>query len=932
MIRISAVALVAALLTAPPPPSRYLYVWTASADSTAPDYLAVFDLEPKGDRYGRLVTTVPVPGRSNVPHHTEHAVAADDRLFANGFGSGQTFIFDLTIRYWSFTEKSRSPVVLDGVLLANRLLWDIGVFGESTSGSRSVQQADRSRSARQREDCHHPMITIMPFATALLAALQPRMPAATYARAERMLPTGGVAGLVLRDRIVPQWIAGTDRFWYRVTTERGSEFRYVDPARKIRRPAFDHGRLAGALAKVADTAVVADSLPFTTLKWQEDGMLTQVEVSVRRKVWRCDLASYQCDAVAPTKPASGPDDLPSPDGKWALFLENHNLWVRNLTTGERRALTTDGVELNEYAGYLGSSTEWVTNVRNGYPAPPMARWSLDSKRVLAQRIDQRQVPELNLLQSVHDGGVRPKLWSFRFPMPGDSMSRGTWWIFDIPTGRATAADAPAMELPMVPSLQFGEAWWGDSAGTTAYYVERGRGARAWWLKAIDAATGRTRTVGEERGAMLVEPAASLGGPPLSRVTPSGKEVIWYSQRDGWSHLYLMDAETGQIKHQITRGDWVVRAIIKVDEKARKLWFTASGREPGRDPYLLHLYSIGFDGTGLTLLTPEPMQHEVGLSAGGGWVVDRMSRPDVAPVTVARSLDGKIVLPLEQADVSRLLATGWKWPEPFVAKAADGVTDIYGILYKPSNFDSTKKYPIIEEIYPGPQRTNVPKGFVAGSDDQSHAELGVIGIRIDGRGTPFRSKAFHTFAYGHLENAGALEDHLVAYRQIAATRPWLDLDRVGIYGSSGGGFGSVRALLAYPDFYKVAVSASGDHDIRGYLGGWGETYQGYPPGENYLAPANWTLAKNLKGKLMLAYGELDDNVPPAQTLQLIDALTKANKGYDLLIATNGSHYMAANMYYRRRRWDYFVQHLMEMTPPDNYLITAPTEYPHSGTHP
>ncbi len=606
------------------------------------------------------------------------------------------------------------------------------------------------------------MITTMSLATALLAVLQPQMPAATYARAERMLPTGGVAGLVLRDRIVPQWIAGTDRFWYRISTERGSEFVYVDPARKIRRPAFDHGRLAGALAKVADTAVVADSLPFTTLRWQEDGKLTRVEVSVRWKTWRCDLASYQCDAVAPTKPATGPNDLPSPDGKWALFLENHNLWVRNLTTGERRALTSDGVDLNEYAGYLGSSTEWVTNVRNGYPAPPVARWSLDSKRVLAQRIDERQVPELNLLQSVHDGGVRPKLWSFRFPMPGDSTSRGTWWIFDIPTGRTTAADAPAMELPMVPSLQFGEAWWG-------------------------------------------------------------------------------------------------------------------GREPGRDPYLLHLYSIGFDGYDLTLLTPEPIQHEVTLSAGGGWVVDRMSRPDVAPVTVARSLDGKIVLPLEQAEVTRLLATGWKWPEPFVAKAADGVTDVYGILYKPSNFDSTKKYPIIEEIYPGPQRTNVPKGFVAGSDDQSHAELGVIGVRIDGRGTPLRSKAFHTYAYGHLDNAGGLEDHIAAYRQIAATRPWLDLDRVGIYGSSGGGFGSVRAMLAYPDFYKVAVSASGNHDIRGYLGAWGETYQGYPPGDNYLAAANWTLAKNLKGKLMLAFGELDDNVPPAQTLQLIDALTKATRG-------------------------------------------------------
>ncbi|HPV77413.1 MAG TPA: prolyl oligopeptidase family serine peptidase [Gemmatimonadaceae bacterium] len=261
-----------------------------------------------------------------------------------------------------------------------------------------------------------------------------------------------------------------------------------------------------------------------------------------------------------------------------------------------------------------------------------------------------------------------------------------------------------------------------------------------------------------------------------------------------------------------------------------------------------------------------------------------------------------------------------------------MTDIYAIMFKPSNFDSTKRYPIIEEIYPGPQRINVQKTFVAGSEDQSHAELGVISIRIDGRGTPLRSRAFHAYAYGHLENDGGLEDHVAALRQLAATRPWMDLERVGIFGSSGGGFGSVRAMLTYPDFYKVGVSASGNHDIRGYLAVWGETYQGYPVGEDYLAPANWTLAGKLKGKLLLAYGELDDDVAPAHTLQLIDALTRANRDYDLLVATNGSHYMAANTYFRRRRWDYFVRHLIGMTPPDHYLITTPAEYEHSGTPP
>ncbi|MDX2061132.1 MAG: DPP IV N-terminal domain-containing protein [Gemmatimonadales bacterium] len=766
-----------------------------------------------------------------------------------------------------------------------------------------------------------------------LAAAQPQMPAATYSRAESMMPTGTAGHLVLRDKIVPQWIAGSDRFWYRVTTERGPQFIYVDPARRIRRPAFDHVKLAAALAAAADTTLNPDSLPFPSLRWIEEGRRTAVEVEVRRANWRCDLATYQCGPGTPVAaPAFGPDERPSPDGKWALYLDRHNLWVRNVQSGERRALTTDGVDRHEYGGYLGSSTEWVTRVRTGAPAPPLALWSADSKRILAQRIDQRGVADLHLIQTVHPGGVRPKLWSFPYPIAGDSLSRGTWWIFEVESGRAVAADAPPMTVPMVPLIEFGEAWWGDSTGGTAYYVERERGARAWFLKAIDAATGRTRTVAEERGQMMVEPAASVGNPPLLRVLPGGKEVIWYSQRDGWSHLYLVDAETGRIKNQITKGEWVVREIIKADVKTRRLWFTAAGREPGRDPYLMHLYSIGFDGTGLTLLTPEDLQHQIMLGAGGDWVIDRMSRADRAPITVARSLDGKSVVPLEQADVSRLLATGWRWPEPFVAKAADGVTDVYGILYFPSNFDSTRRYPIIEEIYPGPQRINVPKGFFVGTEDQSHAELGTIGVRIDGRGTPLRSKAFHTYAYGRLETAGGLEDHVAALRQIARTRPYLDLDRVGIYGSSGGGFASVRAMLAYPDFYKVAVSASGNHDNRGYLPIWGETYQSYPLDDGWLKTANWTLAANLKGKLLLAYGELDDNVAPAQTFQLIDALTRANRDYDLLVATNGSHYMAANTYYRRRRWDYFVEHLLGMKPPANYLITAPTEYPHSGTAP
>ncbi len=765
---------------------------------------------------------------------------------------------------------------------------------------------------------------------ASVAPAQPRMPAAAYAKAERMLARNADL-LVLRDKITPQWIAGSDRFWYRVSTERGSEFIYVDPGKKVRRPAFDHPRLARALAQAADTAFVADSLPFQTLQWQEDGRATRIEVGLRGKSWRCDLGLYRCDSVATTK--VDPNELPSPDGKWALYLKDHDLWIRNTLGGERRPLTTDGAARNEYAGDTESNTAWVTAVRSGLPTPPVALWSADSKRILVQRIDQRRVPELYLLQSVPDGGVRPKLWSFAFPMPGDSVAHGSWWIFEAASGRATAADAPPMETAFQPTIGFQEAWWSDSAGTTVYYIEHERGVRAWWLKSIDAATGKTRTIAEERGPTLTEAAPQLGAKPLVRVTADRKEVIWYSERDGWAHLYLLDAATGRVKNQITQGEWVVRDLVRVDESARKLWFLAGGREPGRDPYLLHLYSIGFDGTGLTLLSPEDGQHQITLGPRGDWVVDRISRPDLAPVTVARSLDGKTVLPLERADLSRLLATGWQWPERFTAKAADGVTDVYGIIFTPADFDSSRRYPVVEEIYPGPQANQVLKRFEAGGDLRALAELGMVGVQVDGRGTPFRSKAFHDYSYGRLENGGALEDHLAAFRQIAAGRPYLDLNRVGIFGHSGGGFASARAMFLYPDFYKVAVSSAGNHDQRGYLSLWGETYQGMPQGDNYAAQANPSIAKNLKGKLLLVFGDMDDNVPPALTLQVIDALTKANKSYDLMIVPNGSHAMMANMYFRRRRWDYFVEHLVGVLPPENYQIKTPTEYPGiSGTQP
>jgi len=752
---------------------------------------------------------------------------------------------------------------------------------------------------------------------------QASVTAGDYARAESRL-TVHADSLVLRDRVEPHWIAGSDRFWYRIRTPAGAEFVYVDPARRIRRRAFDHQRLAQALGRAADTAFSGDSLPFRTLQWEERSGRVAVVVSVGQRAWRCDLGRYRCDSTAMPAPIP-PSEVVSPDSTVVALLHGHDLWLRDRADGRTRPLTTDGAFRYDYASAPEGSTLFVTTQRLGLPAPPSVLWSPDSKRLLTYRMDQRGVGEFHLVQSAIRDGHRPKLWSFAVPIPGDSvLPTAQWVLFDAATGARTEVAAPPVMVSITSPIGFQQAWW-DSAGTTAYYLDFERGVHAFSLKAVDAATGRVRTILEERGPTMVEPTLQLGSRPNIRVTAGGREVIWYSERDGWAHLYRFDAVTGRLINRITQGPWVVRELLRVDERAGRVWFTASGREPGRDPYYEHLYSVGLDGTDLRLLSPEDAQHEISLSPSGAWAVDRYSRVDLAPTTVLRSMDGKTMLTLERADVSRLLATGWRYPERFRTRAADDSTETYGVIFRPTSFDSTRRYPVVEEIYPGPQANKVPKAFVAGSDHQAIVELGFVGVEIDGRGTPFRSKAFHDYSYRHLENGGGLEDHLAAYHQLATRYPFLDLDRVGIYGHSGGGFASTRAMLLYPDFYKVAVSSSGNHDQRGYVALWGETYFGLPVDSTWNAQSNASIAGRLKGKLMLAFGDMDDNVPPALTIQVIDALTKANKNYDLLIVPNGHHGMMASPYFIRRRWDYFVQNLLGVTPPD-YEVTTPPRLP------
>jgi dipeptidyl-peptidase 4 len=525
----------------------------------------------------------------------------------------------------------------------------------------------------------------------------------------------------------------------------------------------------------------------------------------------------------------------------------------------------------------------------------------------------------------------PNLVVQKYPLPGDSI---------VTTIQRVIIDVGA-PTPRVVRLQMGPdehrstlcdhiacrggdwadvEWYPDASHLA--FVSTSRDHKREQLRVADATTGAIRNVFDETVATQFE---SGNGRVNWHVLPASNEVIWFSERDNWGQLYLYDLASGKLKHQITTGEGNVTQLLRIDDRNRMLYFQAVGKERGRDPYFRHFYKIGMDGKGLTLLTPENADHDVSLSPSGRFFSDTYSRPDVPQTTVVRDANGEVVVAVEKTDISRLLATGWKPPMPITVKARDGKTDLYGLMYVPSTLDSTKKYPIINHIYPGPQTGSVgSRSFSAGRGDaQALAELGFVVVEVDGMGTPWRSKTFHDAYYANMGD-NTLPDQVAAMKELAARYKWIDIDRAGIYGHSGGGFATADAMFRYPDFFKVGIAESGNHDNRTYEDDWGERYQGLEtyngPSSNYDDQANENLAKNLKGKLLLAHGTMDNNVPPVNTLLVVDALIKANKDFDLLMLPNQAHgYGAESNYMTRRRWDYFVKNLLGAETPKEYNL-------------
>ena len=742
--------------------------------------------------------------------------------------------------------------------------------------------------------------------------------AADYERAQSFLAVN-TSGLV-RGNILAQYWQIDDRLIYRRSTESGSDYILVDVKTTQKSPLFDAARLASELAVYVDDEIDSSDLDLSRIRLA--GVQAQLEFDYAGESYVLDLSSYALNQLAETSTS----EFLSPDGGMAAFIDEHNLWFRDTVSNEVTQLTFDGEQ--DY-GYATNNAGWLRD--DG----PVLLWSPDSSKIATFRHDGRNVGEMYLWSTQVGHG---ELDAWKYPLPGDD------YIFMIERIVIHLEDEPRIvALDMSPDPHrsttsdhvagrggvFLDVEWSEDSGTLSF-VSSSRDHKIAQLQIANPETGEVKPVYREEVETYYESGYNAAN---WRVFPDRNEFVWFSEKDDWGHLYLHDLQSGRLKQQITEGSWAVLQIQQVDLENQQIYFLGSNREPG-DPYFQYLYRINFDGTELTNLTPETANHQVSWSDSAEYFTDVYSTPNTAPISIVRNTAGDTQFVLEETDIDPLITSGWVAPVPFIVKARDQITDLYGLLYKPSNFEETKAYPVLNYLYPGPQSGSVgTRSFRASRNDkQSLAELGFIVVELDAMGTPGRSKSFHDAYYGDMGDNG-LPDQIEGIRQLGAVNPWMDLERVGIWGHSGGGFASTAGILRYPDFYKVAVSGAGNHDNRNYEDDWGEKWQGlletFPennPGEgepavttNYDNQANQLLAANLEGKLLLAHGMLDTNVHPSSTMLVVDALIEADKDFDLVVLPNASHGFGNRRYFMKRRWDYFVENLRDLQPPSAFIF-------------
>lgn len=778
-----------------------------------------------------------------------------------------------------------------------------------------------------------------------------------YALAARFSPDK-ISKMLFSTSVDPHWLKLSDRFWYVYETREGKYWYIVDAAKGTKQKLFDNAKLAAEITKIVKDPFDAQHLPIEKLKFIKDENTIQFEIKSSIDEIKKDTTkrvpgaprtetkpekkffhfeyNLITGALTELKDYQKPKDRLtwasfSPDQRYIIFSKKHNLyWMDSAnyrkaqikeedSTIAEHQLTTDGVENYSYGG--GGNETNVEKERNkDKRKPAFVLWSPDGKYFSISRTDSRKVKDLWVINNIAD--PRPTLETYKYQMPGEKEAPiRELYVFNfeaktnkkIRLSRFKDQEVGAWPAPPLQKQRDDEnrasIWLGTNDKFYLYITSRD-------LKRIDIgqvniSSDTAVTLVEERMNTYVE-TRRVG------LINGGKELIHWSERDGWAHFYLYD-ENGKLKNQITSGPFHCEDIESIDEKNRVLYFTANGREPNQDPYYLNLYRVNFDGTGLKLLTRSEFENNSSMDDNSRYFVNTFSRVNTAPVSVLQDNTGRVIMELEKTDMSGLMEAGFKFPEPFKVKAADGITDLYGVMYKPFNFDSTKKYPIITYVYPGPQTEAVNKAFGRGMDRVDRlAQLGFVVITVGNRGGhPSRSKWYHNYGYGNLRDYG-LADKKAAIEQLSYRYSYIDVNKVGIHGHSGGGFMSTAAVLVYPDFFKVAVSSAGNHENNIYNRWWSEKHHGVKEqvgdkGDTsfiYAIEKNSELAKNLKGYLMLSHGDIDNNVHPANTLRMANALIKANKRFELVVLP-GQRHGFGNMteYFFWKMADYFTEHLL-----------------------
>ena len=740
---------------------------------------------------------------------------------------------------------------------------------------------------------------------------------------------------ILNENVLPHWIAGRDQFWYRREVAEGHVFTIVTAATGARADAFDHTRLARELGERLGKSFDPNLLPLYNVTVDSDGV---TRFTTSGKAWRFDHAGALSEEAMPR----GNYAL-SPDGRLGVFSKDFNLWIEDIKTGVRTQLTFDGETYYAYGAPPAA--------RAAFSPTPAVVWSPDSKRILTVQTDDRKVLDLPLIDFAPQDGTRPAVVHTKVALPGDpNVTTFRLLVIDVATGHQTA-----IRYPPVPAVRMNDspvegnrAWWGADS-KVAYFVDVERGEKVAHVMAVDAGSGNTRELFSERSDTYVELGSNVYAPASIRPLAKSNQLVWYSERSGWAHLYLYDLTTGKLIRPLTAGNRLVRNILGVDENRREIYISITGLAPRKNPYYREIAKVNLDSGVMKVLSSSDEDHEVlergggssevadleilagadptslvGFAPSGNYFVEAVTTAGMPAKTVLRDREGKLIATIEAGDASRV-PHFWRWPQTVSLIAADGNTPINALVFKPSDYDPARRYPVIDYIYGGPQIAYVPTGFAHGAylDAASLAELGFITVMIDGRGTAQRSRAFHTASYGKIQTASNLDDHIAGIKQLAAIEPAVDASRVGIIGFSAGGYMAASAMFHYPDFFKVGIAASGNHDQRLFWSTWGERYEGYPVGDNYKSQANLTYAANLKGKLLLVHGLLDSGVHPALTFQLEQALMDNNKDFDLLLFPRSHHDIPG--YGTRRTWDYFVTNLAGATTPHEFPLKSHLDY-------